>query len=196
MAIEIGICKCHGQKRVIVNKRYHLCQIGNQDRLGSNTIEKQIEKRTKYRNKQVEKAKEKIKSKIFVDPQFIQNTKPRTSVNKLSLKEAANKKKLHTVYKEMDETREAVCSGCGREDVLLSHSHIISRHQNKSLESDPENIVFDCLTMGERKGCHDIWEHGTQKEKVEKLLNYQERMQYIYEKEPKLWHRLKAKESN
>lgn len=188
---ECSSCK---KNRIIINKKYNLCPDCNNLRLNPNYREDQIAKQIQYNNTQRIKQQEKKKQVDNTDRKPIIQTKPRTSVRKVSTKEKDNKQKLHQVYAQIDQERERFCSGCGRSDVPLSHSHIISRHQNKALESDPENIVYDCLSMGNRKGCHDRWEHASQKEKKVMLLNYEERMAYIRSKDRLLYHRLKSKE--
>ena len=192
--IEIGECSGCEKQRPIVNKRHRLCPECNAARLNPNYLKDKLKKGIEYVNRQQKKQRQKEKQYVPTANSLPVQNKPRTSVNKLSTKEAANKKRLHQVYEEIDKERESICSGCGSSNVPLSHSHIISRHFRKDLECEKENIVFDCLTMGNRKGCHDIWEHASQQEKMVKLLDYQQRMAYIYEKDRSLWQRLKSKE--
>ena len=93
----------------------------------------------------------------------------------------ANKKKieqnklLKKVYKEIADERGHYCTGCGRSDVPLSHSHIIPRSRRQDLITDKNNITYHCLSIGERKGCHDIWDNADKY----KLLDYHKSMEYI-----------------
>jgi len=93
----------------------------------------------------------------------------------------ANKKKieqnklLKKVYKEIADERGHYCTGCGRSDVPLSHSHLIPRSRRQDLITDKNNITYHCLSMGERKGCHDIWDSADKY----KLLDYHKSMEYI-----------------
>lgn len=59
---------------------------------------------------------------------------------------------LTKVYEELALERAHVCTGCGA-TYQLSHSHIIPRSQDKSLEAIKDNITFHCFS------CHAIWEH-------------------------------------
>lgn len=81
-------------------------------------------------------------------------------------------------YKKMDDSMPHVCSGCGSQSHPLSHSHIIPVSQHPEFEATPENIVYDCLSIGDYKGCHDIWEHGSEEER-KCLNNYNERISVI-----------------
>ena len=69
------------------------------------------------------------------------------------------------------------CTGCGRSGVPLSHSHLIPRSRRSDLVTEKKNITYHCLSMGERKGCHDIWES---KDRY-RLLDYHKNMEYILE---------------
>ena len=83
---------------------------------------------------------------------------------------------LKKVYKEIKEERGHYCTGCGCSDAL-SHSHLIPRSRRPDLVTDKRNITYHCLSIGERKGCHEIWES---KERY-KLLDYHKNMEYILE---------------
>ena len=95
----------------------------------------------------------------------------------VSKKEDKAKRKLKKVYEEIANERGRYCSGCGRSDVPLSHSHLIPRSRRKDLEADKRNITYHCLSIGERKGCHDMWE-GIDRIK---LLDYHKNMETILE---------------
>ncbi len=98
-------------------------------------------------------------------------------IKKISNKQSKVNKLLKKVYKEIAEERGHYCTGCGRSDVPLSHSHLIPRSYNKSLETNKRNITYHCLSMGDRKGCHDIWESSERF----KLLDYAKNMETILE---------------
>ena len=77
MKLEIGICSCHGKRRPIVNKKYVLCQEGNQDRLHPNKkeeikakkkalMDRMAMKASKAPKKLVVKKKTKIKQWIII----------------------------------------------------------------------------------------------------------------------------------
>ena len=95
----------------------------------------------------------------------------------ISKKQSKINKELKRVYKTISETRGHYCTGCGRSDVPLSHSHYIARSRRKDLETDINNITYHCLSIGERKGCHDLWEGGTTDK--QKLLDYHVALEYI-----------------
>ena len=106
-------------------------------------------------------------------------------MKKISKKQAAINRELKKVYKEIAETRGHYCTGCGRSDVPLSHSHYIARSRRKDLETDPRNITYHCLSIGERKGCHNLWEGGLSEK--QRLLDYPKAMEYILEEDPELF---------
>jgi diadenosine tetraphosphate (Ap4A) HIT family hydrolase len=98
-------------------------------------------------------------------------------VKKVSSKQQKINKELKKVYQEIATERGHYCTGCGRSDVPLSHSHIIPRSRRKDLITDKNNITYHCLSMGDRKGCHDIWDSTDR----HTLLDYHKNMEYILE---------------
>lgn len=95
------------------------------------------------------------------------------------------------LYEEIASEREWRCSGCGSPSHL-SHSHIISVKKRKDLELVKENIVYDCLSMGEKEGCHDKWESGNIQKMME-VENFEERMEYIRKIDKKYYNLLITK---
>ena len=104
-------------------------------------------------------------------------------MKKVSSKQSKINKELKRVYREISQERGHYCSGCGRSDVPLSHSHIIPRSRRPDLQTDKRNITYHCLSMGERKGCHDIWE-GINRDR---LIDYHKNMEYILEVDPEYY---------
>ena len=98
-------------------------------------------------------------------------------MRRVSNKQKEANKRIKQAYKVLRDTKPQYCTGCGRADVPLSHSHLIPRSRRKDLEADVKNITYHCLTMGDRKGCHDIWESRDK----DKLLDYYKNMEYILE---------------
>lgn len=95
----------------------------------------------------------------------------------ISLKQSKVNNKLKKVYNDIAQERGHYCTGCGRSDVPLSHSHLIPRSRRADLITDKRNITYHCLSIGEREGCHDIWE-GQERYK---LLDYHKNIEYILE---------------
>lgn len=60
---------------------------------------------------------------------------------------------LTKIYEELSIERAHVCTGCGSQ-AMLSHSHIVPRSQEKSLETVKGNITFHC------NSCHYSWDHS------------------------------------
>ena len=102
-------------------------------------------------------------------------------MRKVSKKQSKINKELKKVYSEIAETRGHYCTGCGRSDVPLSHSHYIPRSRRKDLETNRNNITYHCLSMGGRKGCHDLWEGGVSDK--QKLMDYHQAMEFILEQD-------------
>jgi len=155
MRKEVTIDKCKGCGRVkrIVYKKGWLCSYCNALRL-----------------------KKRQKTKSFKS--FNWNHKFAKKLRNVSKKEANNKQLLQQVYKEIDNERLPICSGCGSSNYPLSHSHLIPRSKRKDLEIVKENIVFDCLSIGDHKGCHDKWE-GRDGKDLMSLKDIHNRLNYI-----------------
>ena len=100
-------------------------------------------------------------------------------MKKISSKQREIRRKLNKVYSEINYERGHFCEGCGRTegDVPLSHSHIIPRSRRADLICIKDNIQYLCLSMGERKGCHEMWESRNKS----KLLCYHKNLEYILE---------------
>lgn len=107
-------------------------------------------------------------------------------MRKVSKKQSKINNKLRKVYKELADERIPVCTGCGRSDVPLSHSHIIPRSRRKDLECIKENITYHCLSTPERIGCHVYWEGNL--EKKQKLLDYHTNMEYILQTDAEYYY--------
>ena len=108
------------------------------------------------------------------------------TMQKLSSKQSAVNRRLKKVYHEIAMERGHYCTGCGKANVPLSHSHLISRAKRPDLICDKNNITYHCLSIGERKGCHELWE-GTLKDK-QKLLDFHKNMEYILEMDYEHYH--------
>ena len=106
-------------------------------------------------------------------------------MKKVSKKQSKINNELKKVYKRMSETRGHYCTGCGRSNVPLSHSHIIPRSRRPDLVCDINNITYHCVIGPDNsKGCHIIWES---KERY-KLLDYHKNMEYILENDIEYYH--------
>jgi len=96
----------------------------------------------------------------------------------VSKKQEKIKRELRKIYHDILLERNC-CAGCGQHGnaVPLSFSHIIPRSRRGDLVTDRRNITLHCLSMGERKGCHEMWE-GIERDK---LLDYFHNLAYIKE---------------
>lgn len=83
---------------------------------------------------------------------------------------------LYKVYQEIAMERPHVCSGCGRRENL-SHSHLIPKSYSQALKTEKKNLVYHCLSLGERVGCHDKW----QSLDAWQLKDFEQNMLIIYE---------------
>ena len=93
-------------------------------------------------------------------------------MKKISDKQGVVLRRYNKVCKEIKQERGHYCTGCGRSDVPLSFSHLIPRSRRFDLTAEKRNITFHCLSIGERRGCHEIWE-GVNRHK---LLDYMKNM--------------------
>ena len=105
----------------------------------------------------------------------------------ISNKQSKINKELNKVYEEIADEREHKCTGCGRYDVPLSHSHLISRSRRRDLITDKRNITYHCLTFGSRVGCHSIWESKNK----DILLDYFDNMATIKELDKQYYNIIK-----
>ena len=83
-----------------------------------------------------------------------------------------------------------MCEGCGRGDVALSHSHILSRHHRPDLMCDKRNIRLHCF--GFTGNCHQKWENFVP-EQVTQMLDFVDNMEYIAQADPKIFQRMYAR---
>jgi 5-methylcytosine-specific restriction endonuclease McrA len=75
------------------------------------------------------------------------------------MKRSTAEQKKTEAYRRIDALRERFCTGCGRSDVLLTHSHLIPQRRlaqyDVSLIAEPELITFHCPSCHERFENHD-----------------------------------------
>ena len=97
----------------------------------------------------------------------------------MSKKQDKIKRQLNKIYHNILLENNS-CSGCGKHGnaVPLSFSHIIPRSRRGDLVTDRRNITLHCLSMGERTGCHTLWESTKHRHK---LLDYFSNLAYIKE---------------
>lgn len=86
--------------------------------------------------------------------------------------------------KEIQAQRPDVCEGCGKSGKLtfLTLSHTIPVSLRKDLEFESRNVHLECMD------CHSIWENCSN-EVRQSLLNYEEKIDWIKEIDPLLYHR-------
>lgn len=111
------------------------------------------------------------KNKERLNNQSGDKEEKRKSVLQVSEKQKERLLELKVVYEELRLEREQKCCCCDSKEI--THSHIIPRSRRKDLETDKENIVYDCMFH------HKIWEHGSYEEKRKHIKNFDERMAYI-----------------
>lgn len=104
-------------------------------------------------------------------------------INNVSSKQLRINARYKKTLVEIDNTRERICEGCGRGDVKLSRSHIISRQDchnygRPELIYDKNNVRLHCLTFAEHKGCHDTWETRDIK-KMSQMRDFEQNIEYI-----------------
>lgn len=97
----------------------------------------------------------------------------------MSKKQEKIKRELRKIYHEIL-LESNCCAGCGQHGnaVPLSFSHIIPRSRRSDLVTDRRNITLHCLSIGERTGCHTLWESAKDRHK---LLDYFSNLAYIKE---------------
>lgn len=90
----------------------------------------------------------------------------------------SKEQKQKVAYQKFDLLTPHVCAGCGS-TKSLSHSHIIPRSIDSTLEDNIENMTFHCLIgLNNSEGCHSKWESNNW-EKMSSLLDFEQRLDYI-----------------
>lgn len=156
-------CKACGLLKPIVNKFYCLCDECNY-------------KRTHGGKTRAEVALERHLAKAKADqaraPRALVRARPgqlgrkrRRALKQRSAKQLERDAAMHATYARIDAEREPVCEGCGRGDVALSHSHLLSQKQRSDLAADADNIRLHCF--GSSFSCHEVWERGAPAELVQ-----------------------------
>ena len=71
---------------------------------------------------------------------------------KTTTRETKIKKELKRIYQEMAEDMPHYCTGCGRSDVPLSHSHIIPVSRRKDLQLIKKKI--NAVRLSQKSGIY------------------------------------------
>jgi len=176
MQVLIKQCKgdC-GQETVIVNKHYGLCDDCNYKRLHGGQSKSQV-----YQSRAIQRAidKPKVNPTITHDNRqvVVAELKSKYSIKKISNKKAERDKRMHVTYAKIDQNRPPICEGCGRGDLPLSHSHLLSQHDRPDLADAEQNIRLHCF--GSYAACHETWERGVPYQVVE-MDDFAANVQYI-----------------
>lgn len=186
------ICSECDTLQLIVNKRYCLCDECNYKRLHGGKTKEEV-----YRERHDKKENKKPKPKERPEPdkgELVNFLKKTFSIKKISSKRANKEKELTVVYKKIDQERERICEGCGRNDRPLSHSHLLSRYNRPDLTCEEDNIKLHCFgnTGGPEKTCHEKWSDFDCLE-VKDMLDFKENLEYIKEVDPGVYRKIIAK---
>ena len=159
----------------IVNKHFKLCDTCNYKRThhGKNRHEVARERHEKRHKDKVSQVK--LGSANNKRP-LAKIIKKLLSIKKVSSKKIERDKLMKITYAKIDSTRDPVCEGCDRGDVILSHSHILSQAKRPDLAAEIDNIRLHCF--GNHYGCHEIWERGEPSELIQ-MNDFKENLAYI-----------------
>lgn len=83
---------------------------------------------------------------------------------------AYSKKDLHATYDTIAMTRPHFCDECGTA-LYLSHSHLLPKGLFGKFATLEKNIVYHCMSMGDKVGCHTKFE-GMDVAKMKKFEEY------------------------
>lgn len=181
-------------KEPIVNRKYKLGNECNFKRLHGGHSRQEV---------YTERAAIKSKNKPTTVPQRpgVQELKKKYSINQVSKTkritchdgEVVSRAELHIKYsnvcKLIDQTREQICQGCGK-NLPLSHAHIISRAHRPDLVCDPNNIQLHCF--GSYHSCHETWERGVPNQIVN-MVDFERNMMYVEKVAPDLYQKAMAR---
>mgnify|MGYP003519981362 CR=1 FL=1 len=174
---DLDWCKGEGCNllKPIVNKHYTLCDSCNYKRLHKGKDKQEVYRERHDKKNKDKQSKPKLGSEIDKSS-LVRELKKTFSINKISNKKAERDRLMKIAYREIDRERDPVCEGCGRGDVALSHSHILSQANRKDLAAEKDNIKLHCL--GNYYSCHETWERGIPHEIV-LMDDFKENLAYI-----------------
>lgn len=172
------ICSGCGTLQLIQNKKYYLCPdcVFKKNHGGKSKEEVYKERHEKKESKKHPIAKPNKVNNGGV----VEELKKVFSIKKISSKRAKRHSELKEVYKKIDSERQPICEGCGRGDLPLSHSHILSEYDRPDLYTDPDNIRLHCF--GSYNSCHEKIERRLAHEIV-LMQDFKENLSYIKEKD-------------
>lgn len=161
---------CSGCKKLkfIQNKTSQLCSecayIKNHGKTRFDVI---VEKHRIYQQRRKDQSRAIIIIKKHKKRRYIRTSAKQNEINI----------KYKLVCEKIDNEREQLCAGCGSSQHL-SHSHIISRKDCKSLDrvdliTDEQNITYHCMNS-----CHQKWE-SKRKKIMLTLLDFNKNINYI-----------------
>lgn len=197
-------CDC-GNKRLIVNRKYYLCDEKNYIRLnGKSKREANQFKNEKGRSILVSNDKiSKLRSNASIE-----SLKKRYSIKKISsakrfrcsdgniVSQTEIQRRYANTIDAIKLEREPVCQGTGRSDYPLSPSHTISQKRCKDLGKaeliwHPGNIEIEGYHEPSSNpiAAHNIWEVGTIEQK-KSLLNWNRKIQFIKLHDPEQYRKL------
>lgn len=178
-------CLHCGNVRVIINRKYHLCNNCNWKRLHPG------EKKKVYQLKRTPLKRGRSKIKKISD-----ENKYKTSSGML-VSQSYIDDMYRNVCQKIVHERYKMCQGTHRVDLPLSFSHTISRQRCKDLGKaeliwDSENIELESFEAPTSKptAAHNIWESGTIEQK-RSLFNFERKMNYLKKHDYETWKRLK-----
>ena len=171
----MDVCKGCGVLTHIQNKFHTLCGecVFKKTHHGKN--KQQVAKERHDKKNEDKQPKLKLGSEIDKSL-LVRELKKTFSINKISNKKAERDRLMKITYQKIDRERDPVCEGCGRGDVALSHSHILSQATRKDLAAEKDNIKLHCL--GNYYSCHETWERGIPHEIV-LMDDFKENLAYI-----------------
>ena len=200
-------CDC-GQKRLIVNKKYYLCDEKNYIRLNGRSKQEasKTNRSTVEKNRRTLASIDKgTKSKNGTS---VQNLKRRYSIKNISnakkfrcsdgtmVSQSEIKRRYTVILDAIKLEREPICQGTGRTDFPLSFSHTISQKRCKDLGKTeliwyPGNIEIEGYhePSSNPVAAHNIWEVGTVEQK-KSLLNWDRKIQFIKLHDPEQYTKL------
>lgn len=187
-------CDC-GQKRLIVNKKYYLCDEknyirlhGEQKRIHKQKVERSINKKGPRVDISQLKSKYSIKK--------VSNVKKYRCSNGNTVSQAEIQRRYAITLDAIKLEREPVCQGTGKNNYPLSPSHTISQKRCKEIGKseliwDPGNIEIEGYHEPSSKpiAAHNIWEVGSIEQK-KSLLNWDRKIEFIRTHDPEQYIKL------
>jgi hypothetical protein len=208
MTLELGACSKCGLERLIVNKKYCLCDECNYKRLHGGKSKQDVWSERSGERKSIQRYTKPDTGRTLQEVIAIKGVKKASRLKPISstakfrcsdgrlVSQVEVKRRYAETFDRIKIERSPVCQGTGRNDYPLSFSHTISQDRCKQLGKteliwDADNIEIEGFHEPSSLpvAAHNIWEVGSIEKKI-MLLNFDRKLEYIKQHDTEGYNRL------